>query len=205
MESKFLLAFLLVTVIIIPYLFINPWLETKKTRCRPATKLDQKVPFKPKWVWIYLMAYPFNTGGILWLFMTSPSKIVQKELICYISLTLFIIIIWVLYPSRIERIENFSETKTKSIKFIKWFQKKFPPYCSFPSLHTAFSWLTAAFFLYHFGTGIGVPMIIAAGLITASTFFTKQHYFLDAVISGIIVGTLILTLHLTNFIKFPIS
>jgi len=202
MEPKFLLAFLLIIAFIIPYLFINPWLGKKKVRCRPATKLDQKVPFKSEWIWIYLMAYPFNTGGILWLFITSPSQIVQKELICYIGLVLFFIIIWVLYPSGVERVENFSETKTKSIKFIKWFQNKFPPYCSSPSLHTAFSWLTAAFFFYHFGIGIGIPVVIMAGLITISTLFTKQHYILDNLISGIIVGALILTLYLTNFISY---
>jgi membrane-associated phospholipid phosphatase len=71
------------------------------------------------------------------------------------------------------------------------------PYNCFPSQHVAYSWL-GAFIALKFNPLIGIFVTIAAILISLSTMFIKQHWFVD-VLSGIAVA---LFVYWVFFIKF---
>jgi membrane-associated phospholipid phosphatase len=61
-----------------------------------------------------------------------------------------------------------------------------PPHGCFPSLHVAYSFVSA-FTCYRVNRGVGVAAAVWATLIGISTVYTKQHYVVD-VIAGALVA-----------------
>jgi membrane-associated phospholipid phosphatase len=55
-----------------------------------------------------------------------------------------------------------------------------PPYNCFPSLHVAYSFVSALT-CYRVHRGVGVVAVVWAALIGISTLYTKQHYVVDVV------------------------
>ncbi|MBF0328167.1 MAG: phosphatase PAP2 family protein [Nitrospirae bacterium] len=58
---------------------------------------------------------------------------------------------------------------------------------SFPSGHTAFAFVGAAFSQQRYGCSYGIPMYIAATLVGASRLTSKEHHFHD-VAAGAVIG-----------------
>lgn len=191
MYLTIILTLALVVLLVLPHSTLNSIIARRKVKRSFKTRFDEKIPFRPNWAWVYFTAYPLNIGGLVYFVLKLPEQIVWKTLTAYIALCLIAIFVWFFYPVKVERKEILPEAGGLSIKLIRKFQRKFPPYCSHPSLHVSFSLTTGFFFSYHFGLA-GMLMAVIAMLISLATLYTKQHCLLDVVCGGFLSGMIIM-------------
>lgn len=198
MLSNFLFAIFILLIFIFVYLVINPWIGRRNITRTLRSAWDDLIPFKPVWGWFYFWAYVFNVVGIFVLLIIVPKDQAFRDLFAYFLIMIILVMSWVLFPVKVERMhfsqKDMKDTKSKIQAVIRWYQKKSPPYCSFPSLHTAFSLLTGIIYLYQFGPLVGIPMLTMGILIGLATLFTKQHCINDVIGSCLITAVITLVI-----------
>jgi membrane-associated phospholipid phosphatase len=152
--------------------------------------VDDWIPYKPGWVWIYsFLYYPV----ILYINMIVGSA---REFIyiasSYLLLLLFQMAFFLFYP--VATPQFWRETngrRTYSERFLAFVQSFDSSSNSFPSMHTSVAMLTAMY-LY---PNLGVWAFAFPVLIGLSCLFTKQHYLID-VPAGAALGWVVF--HLFN-------
>lgn len=149
------------------------------------TALDDRIPFQPRWVWIYSFLYYPVIVAINWT-VTSPRHFLYVA-ISYLILLVFQMIFFVFLP-----VETPAEWRTasagqgRSRRFLAFVQKFDAPSNSFPSMHTSVAMLTALHLYPALGPVVfGFPVLIAL-----SCLFTKQHYLVDLP-AGAVLGWLV--------------
>ena len=156
----------------------------QKVRLRPSVSLllpiDNWIPFRPMWTWIYIFAYyPFLTALILnipdWRDFNSIFLSFMLMLVLHIFISL-------VFPVRVPdawRVGNCDVgVSRKLLSFVQAVDKG--GNC-FPSMHVAIA-VVCAIHLQRLIDGPGLIDVLIwcfPLMIGASTVFTKQHYFVD--------------------------
>lgn len=163
------------------YLYINSKVDTAKVY-DVSLPIDRVIPLIPEWSWIYELLFIFPIFLILVLDTIDEVKrvgfsIIMCDLVAYP--------IFLMFPVMSVRQEVPMNTASEILlNFIYYVD--LPTNC-FPSLHVAVS-MVSAFAIYHKMKFRGIWAIVLGILISLSTLFTKQHYFLD-VVSGLLLAT----------------
>jgi membrane-associated phospholipid phosphatase len=150
--------------------------------------IDDRIPYRPRWVWIYSFLYYPVIVAINWT-VTSPRQFLYVA-ISYMLLLGFQMLFFVFLP-----VATPAEWRTcttgrgRSERFLAFVQNYDARSNSFPSMHTSVATLTALHLYAAFG-----PMVVAFPvLIGLSCLFTKQHYIVDLP-AGALLGWLVFKL-----------
>jgi len=144
--------------------------------------LDDWIPYRPRWVWVYSFLYYPVIVAINWA-VTSPRHFLYVA-ISYMLLLAFQMAFFTFFP--VETPVEWRALNTgrgRSERFLAFVQTFDARSNSFPSMHTSVAMLTAMHLFPLFGPlGFAFPVLI--GL---SCLFTKQHYLID-VPAGALLG-----------------
>ncbi|MBI4869513.1 MAG: phosphatase PAP2 family protein [Candidatus Wallbacteria bacterium] len=147
------------------------------------TDLDRMIPFVVPWVFVYSLAYPLCFTPAI--FVADPRRcrtvFVAFTLAMAMGVTTFIA-----FPVVMPRPPLPEHATGGWLLALTWSLDK--PYNCFPSLHVALDSL-AALAIYPSNPRAGLAVGIVAALISLSTMFVKQHYWLD-VVSGFAVAVI---------------
>lgn len=136
--------------------------------------VDDRIPYRPGWVWIYsFLYYPVI---LLINITTASSREFLYVVISYVVLLLMQMTVFLLFPVATPaewRMRNGQATRSE--RFLAFVQRIDARNNSFPSMHTSVAVLTALHLYPSFGMAIFVfPLLIAL-----SCLYTKQHYVVD--------------------------
>jgi membrane-associated phospholipid phosphatase len=143
--------------------------------CRRFTgTLDERIPFRPRWAWIYSFLYYPAIVYLNWT-VTSPrhfNHLAMSFFILLVGQMAFFVFFPVETPSHWRTL---NAGRTWSEKFLLFVRKFDAPSNCFPSMHVSVAMLTAL----HAQTQLGPVVFLFPVLIALSCIFTKQHYLLD--------------------------
>jgi membrane-associated phospholipid phosphatase len=176
-------AHLLITVIFIVgcYQF---YFHAQRAPARPArefaTTLDDAIPFRPRWVWVYsLLFYPVLLAVVL---LADDSREFVFLIFSFVMVLLAQLACFHLFPVRTPLKWRAFTPQCRSTRFLHMVQTMDAPGASFPSMHVSVSTLAAL----HLGSGLEPAFGAAAhaaygfpALIGLSAVYTKQHYLID--------------------------
>ncbi len=164
------------------YLIINR-MNVGSEAATLGTFVDGLFPFNRHWVWFY---YLYFVAIMLPFFVVKDRHGLWKAISAYSIVCVVTLGFYALWPTIIHRPTVIGTDL--SAKLLKAIYDGDKPYNCFPSQHVAYSW-TAAFIALNENTRTGVAALVIAILISLSTLFIKQHWFVD-VPSGIAVAAL---------------
>jgi membrane-associated phospholipid phosphatase len=149
----------------------------------PALALDRAIPVQPGWALVYGSLYVFIVP--LPLFVVRQAELFRRAMRAYLAVMLVSYAGFLLYPTVAPR-----PLAVPGDGFAAWSLRLTysidPPHGCFPSLHVAYSFVSAlTCFRVHRGVGLGA--LLWATLTGVSTLFTKQHYVVD-VIAGMLAA-----------------
>ncbi len=154
-----------------------------------ASSIDNKIPFLPGFVWIYLTAYVQATLGIcLAVWHLDDRRFKQVLTALYFNLVISFVF-HLLFPlAAAEPAVNQTSPNGFAMITVQWMATK---YNTFPSEHVSFSLITAwaALMSFRRNKAISAVLIIDAAAIIVSTLFTKQHVLMD-VIGGTVAAVM---------------
>jgi membrane-associated phospholipid phosphatase len=149
----------------------------RQTFARPRAlrlPVDDLIPYRPEWVWIYsCLYYP----AILYIIMVidSPQQYVHIVISFVVLLALQMAFFLVLPVTTPEEWRTYNQGRGRSERFLAFVHRFDARSNSFPSMHVSVATLTALHLLPHLGLwGWLFPALIAT-----SCLFTKQHYVAD--------------------------
>ncbi len=138
------------------------------------SRLDDAIPYWPRWVWIYsCLYYPM----IVYInFVAESPRHFLYLAMSYIVLLIFQMAFFVGFPvATPAEWREAVQGRGRSERFLAFVQRFDAPSNSFPSMHTSVAMLTALHLQPHLGLWVwSFPLLIAA-----SCVFTKQHYVID--------------------------
>lgn len=153
-----------------------------------VSSLDQKIPFRPKWVWLYSgLYYPYVLSIIPTL---SNMNDFYSTCMSYVVLLFSHVTISYLFPIKTPanwRSYGVSCASSWTLRFIQRIDKG--GNC-FPSMHVAVATLTA---IHIIGNGYYESIYVVAmvcavpALVAVSALFTKQHYVAD-IVPGVLLA-----------------
>ena len=136
--------------------------------------IDDRIPYRPRWVWIYSFLYYPVIVAINWT-VTSPRQFLYvaiSYMLLLASQMIFFIFLPVTTPAEWRTAVTGRGRSERFLAFVQSFDGRSN---SFPSMHTSVATLTALHLYPSFG-----PVVIAfPALIALSCLFTKQHYVVD--------------------------
>lgn len=136
--------------------------------------LDDRIPYRPNWVWIYSFLYYPAILYLNWI-VQSPGQFtrIAGSFLLLLGLQMaFFIAFPVATPVSWRQ---FNERRTLAERFLAYVQRVDAPSNCFPSMHVSVATLTALY-LY---PQLGAWTLLFPALIAASAVFTKQHYLAD--------------------------
>jgi membrane-associated phospholipid phosphatase len=180
--SDALVAFVLAAVLIVggyQVYFIPQRRPARRARTLP-TSLDDRIPFWPKWVWVYsVLYYPFITSTILTLTNFRQFAYTAAD---FIVLLVAQVLIAYCMPVRTPDPWRQRSRSSPSEKLLGYVQSIDRGGNCFPSMHMAVATLSALHIANNLSPHLGQlsdTVFVAPLLIGASALFTKQHYFVD--------------------------
>jgi membrane-associated phospholipid phosphatase len=156
----------------------NPLYEPKML---PLTWVDEKAPFLPWSVLIYVSEYLFF--GVVYYLLKNYNNI-NKYLYSYFMLQMVSCMIFVMYPTILPR-DNFPIPTDLPLwlqSIWTWLRTQDAPTNCLPSLHVASVYLSAFVFRTDGQKKTFWIMVIWGTFIALSTLTTKQHYLADIVL-----------------------
>jgi membrane-associated phospholipid phosphatase len=144
--------------------------------------LDERIPCRPAWVWIYSCLY-YPVILYVNVLVDSPQAFTHLAMSYLLLLALqmgFFVCFPVVTP---EAWRAANRERTWSERFLAFVRRFDAPSNSFPSMHTSVAMLTAL----HLFTGVGPWAFAFPVLIGLSCLYTKQHYVID-VPAGVAMG-----------------
>ena len=136
--------------------------------------LDESVPYRPRWVWVYSgLYYPLIL--YLNLVMHSPREfthIAMSYLLLLCIQMVFFVYVPVTTPAHWRALNQQRGVSERLLTLVQRFDARSN---SFPSMHVSVATLTALHLQPHLGAvSLGFPALIAL-----SCLYTKQHYVID--------------------------
>lgn len=141
---------------------------------RFGTALDDRIPFRPGWAWIYsFLYYP----AILYLNWTVTSArhfthLATSFFVLLAGQMLFFVLLPVETPPGWRELARGDTLSERFLRFVRRFDA--PSNC-FPSMHVSVATLTA----FHASAALGPAVFLFPALIALSCVYTKQHYLVD--------------------------
>jgi membrane-associated phospholipid phosphatase len=164
-------------VSLLPLYFVIAILTRDRPAHLPALPLDRALPVQPEWMLVYGSLYLFMI--VLPLLVVRDPALFRRALQAYLAVMIVAYAGFALYPTTLPR-----PTDVPGQGFAAWSLRLLytldPPYNCFPSLHVAYSFVSALT-CYRVHRGVGIAAVAWATLIGISTLFTKQHYVVDVV------------------------
>ena len=139
-----------------------------------STPLDDRIPFRPGWTWIYSFLYYPAILYLNWT-VTSPAHFTRLATSFFILLAgqmAFFVFFPVETPARWREIGVGDSLSERFLRFVRRFDA--PSNC-FPSMHVSVATLTA----FHASATLGPAVFLFPVLIALSCMYTKQHYLVD--------------------------
>ena len=136
--------------------------------------IDDWIPYRPNWVWIYSFLYYPVILYINWT-VESPGQFTRVA-ISYLLLLFLQMAFFLLFP--VVTPESWRATnkqRTYSERFLAFVQRFDAASNSFPSMHVSVAMLTAL----HLDASLGPWVFAFPMMIALSCLFTKQHYVVD--------------------------
>ena len=136
--------------------------------------LDERIPFRPRWAWIYSFLYYPAIVYLNWT-VTSPRHF------NHLAMSFFVLLVgqmafFVFFPVETPaHWRTLNVGRTWSEKFLLFVRRFDAPSNCFPSMHVSVAMLTAL----HAQAQLGPVVFLFPLLIALSCIFTKQHYLLD--------------------------
>lgn len=136
--------------------------------------IDDRIPYKPRWVWIYSFLYYPVIVAINWS-VTSPRHFLYVA-VSYLLLLALQMAFFTFVPVATPLEWRTCNLKSgRSERFLAYVQSLDGRSNSFPSMHTSVATLTA----FHLYPTAGPAVIAFPVLIALSCLFTKQHFVVD--------------------------
>lgn len=160
-----------------------------------STKVDELIPFKPSWIWIYSgLYYPYIISLIFGINTFREFIYITSSFILLLFLqSLFFYFFPVVTPEHWRDYDKQMNINTKLLSFVQQLDDK--SNC-FPSMHVSVATLTCLHLFnivnHQFILFFVIMFPILIGL---SCLFTKQHYIID-IIFGAILGAGVYLLYL---------
>ena len=139
-----------------------------------ATPLDDRIPFRPGWAWIYSFLYYPAILYLNWT-VTSPrhfTHLATSFFVLLLGQMAFFVLLPVETPPRWRDLNRGSSLSERFLRFVRRFDA--PSNC-FPSMHVSVATLTA----FHASATLGPAAFCFPVLIAVSCVYTKQHYLVD--------------------------
>lgn len=136
--------------------------------------IDDYIPYRPRWVWIYSFLYYPVIVAINW--SVTSARHFLYVVMSFSVLLLFQMVFFTLVPVATPlEWRTCNLRRGRSERFLAFVQSLDGRSNSFPSMHTSVATLTAL----HLYAGIGPLVFLFPILIGLSCLFTKQHYVVD--------------------------
>lgn len=167
------------------------WCQRRtKGRARTfAFKLDNAIPLRPYWVWIYSGLYYPAIGVVVW--SAKDMRYFNYMAFSYFVLLAFQMAAFLAFPVEVPptwRQEIASTAGTSaSQRFLAFVQTFDARSNCFPSMHVSVATLTALHTFRNMPTWGPTAPIAFVVLIALSCIFTKQHYLIDLP-GGVVLG-----------------
>lgn len=160
-----------------PLYFVIGDLTRGRSTYVPDVALDRAVSLQPTWMLVYGSLYVFVV--LLPLFVVRQQALFRRAMQAYLMVMIVSYVGFLLYPTAAPRPDEvlgdgFSAWSLKLIYSID------PPHGCFPSLHVAYSFVSALT-CSRVHRGVGAAAALWAALIGVSTLYTKQHYVADVI------------------------
>jgi membrane-associated phospholipid phosphatase len=169
-------------MLLVPGYLVIAGVTHGRTLHQPELALDRLVPLWPAWAVIYIsyLITPFLT-----MLVIRQEELLRRTFLAWLLVWLVGYASFLVYPTILPR-----PVRAIGTGFFAWFlrgvyEADAPRNC-FPSLHVA-TVVVAALAIRRVHRGVGLAVLVWAGLIAFSTLFTKQHYIAD-VITGILLA-----------------
>lgn len=167
------------------------------------SKIDNNIPFRPRWVWVYSgLYYPIILALV---FAVSSFKQFNYIVFSFVFLLICQLIIFFFFPIQTPKSwRDFKERDSISIKFLNLVHSFDDRSNCFPSMHVSVATLTAFhlmnIYIVDYPNGVLLFFLFPL-LISLSTLYTKQHYFID-IPAGILLGYFVYLLFM--YINIPL-
>jgi hypothetical protein len=146
-----------------------------------ASKIDDRIPFRPEWVWVYSgLYYPVI---LLLVFTIRTFSQFSYTAFSFITLLIMQLAAFFFFPVKIpERWRNYDRGQSLSARFLGLVHSYDGLPNSIPSMHVSVSTLTAFHLHQNLTPEAGTYSLLTflfPLLIAMSALFTKQHYVVD--------------------------
>lgn len=151
-------------------------------------ELDNKIPFVPEFMYIYMIWYPFLFVSFFYIWKKHPKKFTKLILSIIVALSITFVI-FLVYPTKVVRPDvQIGHTLTSLLTYIVYLLDE--PVNCFPSVHCLMCFELMFFIFMDKKLDIKWRIFthIVCILIIASTLLVKQHVIIDA------IGALIITI-----------
>ena len=164
-----------------PLYFVIALITRDRATYVPEVALDRAVSLQPAWMLVYGSLYVFVV--LLPVLVVRRQELFRRALQAYLMVMIVAYAGFLLYPTAAPR-----PAEVVGAGFAAW-SLRFaysldPPYNCFPSLHVAYSFVSALT-CYRVHRGVGAAAALWAALIGISTLYTKQHYVADVIVGAL--------------------
>jgi membrane-associated phospholipid phosphatase len=170
---------------LVPMYFVIGHLTRSRPTHMPEIALDRAIGLQPEWMLVYGSLYAFIVP-LPMLVIRDPS-LLRRAMQAFLTVMLVGYAGFALYPTLAPRPEHFAVDG-----FAAWCLEIAysidPPHGCMPSLHVAYSFVSALA-CYRVHRGVGAAAAFWAALIGVSTVYTKQHYVMDVIAGALLAGT----------------
>lgn len=181
-------------VSLVPLYFVIGNLTQGWSTYAPEVALDRALSLQPTWMLVYGSLYVFVV--LLPLLVVRQQELFRRAMQAYLMVMIVSYVGFVLYPTAAPR-----PAQVLGDGFSAWSLRLAysldPPYGCFPSLHVAYSFVSALT-CYRVHRAVGAAAGLWAALIGVSTLYTKQHYVVD-VIAGALAAYVAYVLFLRSY------
>lgn len=181
-------------VSLVPLYFVIGALTRGRSTYAPEVALDRALSLQPTWMLVYGSLYVFVV--LLPLLVVRQQELFRRAMQAYLMVMILSYVGFLLYPTLAPR-----PAKVLGGGFSAWSLRLLysldPPHGCFPSLHVAYSFVSALT-CSRVHRGVGAAAGLWAALIGVSTLYTKQHYVAD-VIAGALAAYVAYVLFLRSY------
>lgn len=181
--SAYLVNFALTIVLIVGayQFYFYPQRRPVRPAMQFAATIDNRIPFRPGWVWIYSgLYYPVI---ILLIFTIDSFERFNYTAFNFLTLLFAQLICFFVMPVRTPpEWRNYDHEASLSTRFLRVVHGFDAPTNCFPSMHVSVATLTALHLANNLQPSLGGWELLCYAfpvLIGLSALFTKQHYLID--------------------------